>query len=83
MEKNEILKQLTDLFIDVLDNKDITLTEATTANDIYEWDSLTHIQLVVAIEKHFNLRFTAAEIRNWKNVGEMCQSIENRLKNAI
>ena len=79
MEKNEILKQVTDIFKEVLDNKDVTLNETTTANDIHEWDSLTHIQLVVAIEKHFQLRFSSGEIRNWKNVGEMCLAIENRL----
>jgi acyl carrier protein len=79
MEKSEILKQLTDIFKDVLDNNDIALNETTTANDVEEWDSLTHVQLVVAIEKHFKLRFSSGEIRNWKNVGEMCQAIESRL----
>jgi acyl carrier protein len=79
MERSETLKQLTGIFMDVLDTSDITLTDATTANDIPEWDSLTHIQLIVAIEKHFKLRFSSGEIRNWKNVGEMCQAVETRL----
>lgn len=79
MENSEILKQVNEIFIDVLDNKDIVLVHETTANDVEDWDSLTHIQLVVAIEKHFKVRFTSAEIRNWKNVGEMCDAIQNRL----
>jgi acyl carrier protein len=79
MEKEEILKQVNEIFIDVLDNKDIVLNYKTTANDVEEWDSLTHIQLVVEIEKHFKLRFTSSEIRNWNNVGEMCIAIEKKL----
>ena len=79
MVKTEILKLVNNVFIDVLDNEGIILYDKTTANDIEEWDSLTHIQLVVAIEKHFRVRFTSAEIMSWKNVGEMCQAIEKRL----
>ena len=79
MELNEIQKQVNDIFIDVLDNDDIVLTPETTATDIEEWDSLNHIQLVVAIEKHFKQRFTASEIQGWKNVGEMCAAIQKRI----
>jgi acyl carrier protein len=79
MESTEILKQVNDIFIDVLDNDDVVLSRETTAKDVDDWDSLTHIQLVVAIEKHFNLRFTSADIMAWKNVGEMCDSISMRL----
>ncbi|GAA4467614.1 acyl carrier protein [Nemorincola caseinilytica] len=80
MDFNNIIKQVNDIFIDVLDNEDIKLTPETTAADVEDWDSLNHIQLVVAIEKHFKMRFTTAEINGWKNVGEMCVAIENRLK---
>jgi len=79
MESSEILNQVTGIFKDVLDNEDIELTRITTAHDIDDWDSLTHIELTIAIEKHFKLRFIASEIRNWKNVGEMCDTISNRL----
>ena len=79
MDFNTILKQVNDIFIDVLDNDDIKLTPETTAKDIEEWDSLNHIQLVVAIEKKFKLRFTSAEINSWKTVGEMCSAIEKKV----
>ena len=76
----DTIKQLNEIFIDVLDNKAIRLSPATTARDIAEWDSLSHIQLVVAIEKHFHIRFNSSEIQSWKNVGEMARSIETKTK---
>lgn len=79
MEVNEILKQVNTIFIDVLDEENIRIDRTTTANDIDEWDSLTHIQLVVAIEKQFKIRFTSREIQSWKNVGEMIDCIETKV----
>ena len=78
MELNEIIPQLNVIFRDVLDNDAISVSADTTADDIEEWDSLNHIQLVVAIEKQFKVRFTAAEINSWKNVGDMCRAIIQR-----
>jgi len=75
MEKSDVLKKVNLVFIDVLDNEDIILSYETTANDVEDWDSLNHIQLVVAIEKQFKIRFTAHEIQSWKNVGEMIDCI--------
>ena len=76
---NEILEQVNSVFKDVLDNDEIVVEAKTTADDIDEWDSLSHIQLVVAIEKHFKIRFTSSEINNFKNVGEMCMGIQAKL----
>ena len=78
MDKKEIFSQLEEIFRDVLDNEDIVLTETTTADDIEEWDSLTHIQLIVAIEKAFHIRFTSKEILSWKNVGELADCIGSK-----
>ena len=75
MERSEIYDKLNEIFWDILDNDEIELQDETTANDIEEWTSLTHIQLIVEIEKAFNLRFTSEEILEWNNVGEMVDSI--------
>lgn len=75
MDRNEVLVKLTPIFREHLDNDDIELNAETTAEDIEEWDSLSHIQLIVAIEKAFGIRFTSAEIQSWNNVGEMIDSI--------
>jgi len=79
MERSAILEKLNGIFTDVLDNDDIKISETSTANDVEEWDSLTHIQLVVAIEKSFKVKFTTYEIQIWKNVGDMVNSIQAKL----
>jgi len=79
MEVNEIIAQVNDIFKDVLDNDEVVISASSTANDVDEWDSLTHIQLIVAIEKHFKIRFSSGEIQGFKNVGEMCQAIKIKL----
>jgi acyl carrier protein len=80
MDNKEILTIVTTVFAEVLDNNNIVLTGETTANDVEEWDSLNHIQLVVAVEKKFGIRFTSSEIQGWKNVGEMIDSINAKVK---
>ena len=53
MNKQQILESLNDIFINVLDNDKIAITESTTSDDINDWDSLNHIHLVIEIEKFF------------------------------
>jgi acyl carrier protein len=74
-----IYEELNPLFRRVFDDDNIVVTAETTANDIEEWDSLSHTNLTVVIEKHFKIRFDNLEIQKWKNVGQMVASIEKRL----
>lgn len=80
MERSDIFKKVNEIFCDELDNDDIVLTDETTADDVEEWDSLSHVQIIVAVEKAFGIKFTSNEILSWNNVGELIDSIEKRLK---
>ncbi len=80
MERKEILSKVEDIFRDILDDEDIVLTDETIADDIDEWDSLTHVQLVVAIEKALGIKFKSKEILSWNNVGEMIDTISSKLE---
>lgn len=79
MQKEEILKQVEEVFRSVLDDETLELTMETTADDVEDWDSLSHIQLVVGLEKHFHIKFNAREIMEWENVGAIVNSIEMKL----
>ena len=81
MEREEIFSKLNEIFEDVLDlDETPELTDATSASDIEEWDSLSHIQLVVAIEKAFNVKITAKDLVTWSNIGEMVDSLQDKMK---
>ena len=78
MDRNGILSQVNEIFVETLDNEEVRIDESTTADDVEDWDSLTHIQLVVAVEKKFRIRFTSKEIQSWSNVGEMINCIQEK-----
>lgn len=75
MNRDEILAKLNDIFKELFEDDDIVVTDATTANDIEEWDSLMHLQLITMVEQTFNIRFSLGEINGFANVGAMCDCI--------
>ena len=79
MENNEILKQVNEIFKEELDNENIVLTPESVADDVEEWNSLSHVFLMVAVEKHFKIRFTSTQIQSFNNVGELVQCIKEKL----
>ena len=81
MTEEQIWKRLTSVFHDVFGDSDITIGPETTASDIDEWDSLSNIQLLVAIEKAFaGVKFNTGEVANMRNVGEMVSLISQRAR---
>jgi acyl carrier protein len=76
------LQKLSIIFKNVFDDENLEINIYTKAEDIDGWDSLAHIRLILAIEKQYELRFTAAEISEIQNVGEMIDLILSKQKNA-
>ena len=74
-----VLESVTDIFREEFENDSLVLTEFTTSANIRDWDSLANINIVVAMEKKFNIRFTSAEVQQLKNVGDMIKLIELKL----
>ncbi len=76
MTRAEVLKKVTEIFWEVFDDESIVLTDETTASDIEDWDSLTHITLISEIEDAFDMKFTMKQVLGMKNVGEMLDLLE-------
>lgn len=79
---DQVLDEVNAIFRDVLDNDSIRLSYETSARDVPDWDSLNHIELVVAVEKHFQIKFNFVELQKFQNVGQMCDNIVLRLSQA-
>ena len=77
---NEIYERLNDIFRDVFDDDSISVTANTTAADIEDWDSLSHITLIGAVEDEFGMKFSMKEVVEMKNVGELISIVTARRK---
>ena len=82
MNETQILEALTQVFRDVFDDDDIVLTAATTAQDIEGWDSQAHVNLIVAAEMRFGVRFRTAELESLHDVGQFARLIESKQRGA-
>ena len=78
MNEDKIYTRLTEIFEDVLDADDVMLTAATTAKDVEGWDSLTHIRLILTIEKAFKIKFSTSEVGKLQTVGDLVRLIKER-----
>ena len=79
MNKKEIFSKVQEIFIDVFDDENLEINNSTNSEDIEEWDSLNHIQLVLSIEKTLSVRFKTGEIQSLKDVGEMIDMLEEKI----
>ncbi len=76
MKREDVIARLVPLMEDVFDTDDLVYADTLTANDVMEWDSLSHIRFVVATERAFAVRFTPAEIESFKNVGDLVTAVQ-------
>ena len=79
MSRNEVIEKLQEIFRDIFDDETIVLFDDMTSDDVEEWDSLSHINLISDIEAQFGIKFTTEEIIGMKNVGEFISIIEGKL----
>ena len=80
MSRKKIMQELNVIFIKLFKNSKIKLTENVAEHDIDDWDSMHHIQLIVAIEAHFKIRFTTSDIQAPKHIANIVDIIEQKLK---
>lgn len=78
MDESDIYARLTEIFEDVFDDDSITVTPALSAKDVDGWDSLTHIRLILTVEKAFKVKFSTSEIGKMETVGDLVTLIESR-----
>lgn len=80
---NEIYARLEQIFRAVLLDDTLTLTPETSGKDFEAWDSLTHVTVMVHVERAFHIQFTSSEISGWENAGQLAQLIESRLEQKV
>lgn len=75
MDNKSIITKMTPIFEDLFEEENLNISEATTADDIEDWDSLTHVHLIVLLEGEFGVKFTSKEIGAFNKVGDIIQAI--------
>lgn len=79
MSREEVFERVNAVFRDIFDDDHIVVTDTTTANDIEDWESLEHINLIVGIENEFGIKFNMGQVNGMKNVGEMVDIILTKI----
>jgi acyl carrier protein len=81
MDREYMFNSVQEIFRDIFDDKELIVTNGTNSDEIEDWDSLNHINLVSAIEKEFNIRFALGELLSLKDVGTMIDLMLEKFKN--
>lgn len=82
MNRAEILGKLAQTIKSILDQPDLVITMRTTAEDVEGWDSFNHVNIIVAIESEFGIKFNAAEVEELRAVGEFVELIDKKISSA-
>lgn len=80
MNDAEILTEMNTVIGDILDQPDLALAREMSANDVEGWDSLAHINIIVAMEKMFSVRFALGEVKALKTVGDFVDLVKSKQK---
>lgn len=80
MNDTEILSKIQTVFSEILEDDNISISEETSPETLEEWDSFAHIQIVLALEKAFGIKFSSKEVFEWQNVGDILNSIAQKSK---
>ena len=80
MDKNVIIEKLTEIFHEVFNDNSIVLNEEMTANDVDNWDSLTHMLMITKVEEEFGVKFKLKELNKLKKVGDLITIVESKLQ---
>lgn len=80
MNRKEIFEKLNEVFRDVFDDESLEVFDTTTADDIEDWDSLEHVNLIIEVERKFGIKFSMGEVNTMLNVGEMVNLIQQKMK---
>ena len=81
MDREYMFNSVQEIFRDIFDDKELIVTNGTNSDEIEDWDSLNHINLVSAIEKEFNIRFALGELLSLKDVGTKIDLMLEKFKN--
>ena len=79
MSREEVFDKVQEIFRDVFDDEELTISDQTNSDEIDDWDSLEHISLIVSMEKEFSMKFDIKEVNKLENVGEMIDLILSKM----
>ncbi len=79
MDRNEVIEKLSPIFREVFNEPNLELKDGMTAADVENWDSLTHMFMITKVEETFGIKFKLRELNKLKNVGDLCNTITEKL----
>ena len=82
MEKNEIVEVIAGTVRDIMDDKSLVISEDTAPEDVDGWDSVTHVNLVTALEEKYDVKLSLREMMSWETVGDLADTILNKVQNG-